>query len=163
MELWIFLGIGVAGALVWAFLQERADPGGVNRTKARVAAMTDRLSRETKQWTLPLLVKTYETNDAGNKLFQDEATLLLDHGYQPLAQSGEGSHLHAGRLILTGGLSVFAGRSGIRSKGKVTVTFQKSPVSASVPAEEARRACPRCGESIAVAAKVCRFCGADVN
>jgi hypothetical protein len=25
-----------------------------------------------------------------------------------------------------------------------------------------RRKCPRCGESIAVEARVCRFCGADV-
>jgi hypothetical protein len=59
-------------------------------------------------------------------------------------QSAEGSHLHAGRLLLTGGLSVFAGRRGIRSKGKLTVTYQKvaQPVAASPVAATPERIDP---------------------
>jgi len=45
-------------------------------------------------------------------------------------QSADGGHLHAGRLLLTGGLSIFAGKKGIRSKGKLSVTFVKQAVAA---------------------------------
>lgn len=36
-------------------------------------------------------------------------------------------------MLLTGGLSVFAGRSGIRSKGKLTVTYQRVAEQATAP------------------------------
>jgi hypothetical protein len=78
-----------------------------------------------KGWSLPILVRTYESNPKGEAAFTAEAAILGRHRYQPSMQSAEGSHLHAGRLLLTGGLSVFAGRRGIRSKGKLTVTFQR--------------------------------------
>ncbi|MBA2382629.1 MAG: SHOCT domain-containing protein [Chloroflexi bacterium] len=49
--------------------------------------------------------------------------MLAAAGYKLADQSESGSHLHAGRLILTGGLSVLAGRAGIRSDGSLTATF----------------------------------------
>jgi hypothetical protein len=69
--------------------------------------------------------RRYDSNDKGQAAYADEATLLAGHGYKPSMQSSEGSHLHAGRLLMTGGLSVFAGRKGIRSKGKLTVTYSR--------------------------------------
>lgn len=100
------------------------------------------LEKATRNWTLPAVMRTYEkrTEKAhwGPNLsivpkkvveveeqFAEEAAILAERGYQPEMQSTEGSHLHAGRLILTGGLSIFAGRGGIRSKGKLTVTYQR--------------------------------------
>jgi hypothetical protein len=91
------------------------------------------LRSATKGWTLPIVVRTYESNRKGEAAFADEAAILARHRYQPSMQSAEGSHLHAGRLLLTGGLSVFAGRSGIRSKGKLTVTFQRMADQAGAP------------------------------
>lgn len=116
-----------------------------------------RIAQLTRDWRLPVLLRTYESGAKGETAFAGEAEILARHDYHPLSQSSEGSHLHAGRLLLTGGLSIFAGRSGIRSKGKLTVTFERrAPASAA----EDRVACDRCGESIPAIAAVCRFCGA---
>jgi hypothetical protein len=56
-----------------------------------------------------------------------EAEELGRHGYVPVTQSEDGGHIHAGRLILTGGLSIFAGKAGIRSDGRLTVTYRLRP------------------------------------
>lgn len=121
------------------------------------AAEEGRVAQLTRGWTAPVLVRSYESGAKGEAAFAHEAEILARHDYYPLGQSSEGSHLHAGRLILTGGLSIFAGRSGIRSKGKLTVTFEKRERAA----VEQRVPCERCGESIPAIAAVCRFCGAE--
>ena len=59
------------------------------------------------------------------RLGAEARTLLLLGGYATDEQAADGGHIHAGRLIWTGGLSVLAGRRGIRSKGKLNVTFRK--------------------------------------
>ena len=59
-------------------------------------------------------------------MFRREAKILEAQGYRTQSQEAEGSHLHVGRLLLTGGLSVLAGRRGIRSRGMLTVTFVKA-------------------------------------
>ncbi|MEO8230501.1 MAG: SHOCT domain-containing protein [Chloroflexota bacterium] len=48
------------------------------------------------------------------------------HDYQPVTQSEDGGHLHAGRLLMTGGFSFLAGKGGIRSDGRVTVTYKRA-------------------------------------
>ena len=91
-----------------------------------IVASTDELRRATNRWTSPLVVRTYETDERGQRAFQDEAHVLLLHGgYAAEEQTVDGGHIHAGRLIVTGGWSVLAGRRGIRSKSKLTVTFKK--------------------------------------
>jgi hypothetical protein len=97
---------------------------------AKVARKENELSAASRGWTLPAVLRTYESGDKGEQAFAEEVPIFATHGYEPGMQSAEGSHLHAGRLLLTGGLSVFAGRKGIRSKGKLTVTFQRRAVSA---------------------------------
>jgi hypothetical protein len=93
------------------------------------------LSRElaglTMNWTQPSLTRTYESTDSGRALFAAEAQLLGMFDYVPSGQSEDGGHVHAGRLLLTGGLSVFAGQSGIRSKGSITTTYLKTTTSSS--------------------------------
>ena len=72
------------------------------------------------------MVRTYDTNERGQQAFESEARiLLLQGGYGAEGQMVDGGHVHAGRLILTGGFSILAGRRGIRSKGNLTVTFKK--------------------------------------
>jgi hypothetical protein len=85
------------------------------------------LRKETKDWSLPLVVRNYDTDDKGSRRFHEEAAILGANGYSPSTQSEEGGHIHAGRLLMTGGLSIFAGRKGIRSKGKLTVTYSHTP------------------------------------
>lgn len=64
-------------------------------------------------------------------MFQDESDVLAERGYSAKLQTDDGGHVHVGRLLLTGGLSAFAGGRGIRSKGKYSVTFEKGvPVAA---------------------------------
>ena len=120
-----------------------------------------RLSTSTGGWTVPILVRTYSAN-AADTTFQDEAIVLVKHGYRLTTQSGAGGHIHAGRLILTGGLSVLGGPDAIRSKGSITVTYQKTRAADSEPAQE-RRPCWQCRELVVVGAMKCRFCGADLT
>ena len=61
--------------------------------------------------------------------------LLGIHGYSPIMQTSDGGHVHVGRLLLTGGLSVFAGKRGIRSDGTITVTFQRAPAPQPAPVD----------------------------
>lgn len=77
-------------------------------------------------WPLPLIIRSYPGKDAGQRLLEAEAQVLSLHGYRFAAQSQEGGHFHAGRLLLTGGLSVLAGSKGTRAKGSITVTFEKT-------------------------------------
>ena len=59
------------------------------------------------------------------RLGAEARTVLFLGGYATDEQAADGGHIHAGRLIWTGGLSVLAGRWGIRSKGQLNVTFRK--------------------------------------
>lgn len=95
------------------------------------------LKKESRNWTLPVIVRIYENDKKGQKQFQEEAAILGRQGYAPQTQSGEGGHIHAGRLLLTGGLSIFAGGRGIRSKGKLNVTYLKVPVAVAPVPESA--------------------------
>jgi Short C-terminal domain len=98
-----------------------------SRLGAGADAVNTPLSRElaglTMNWTQPSLMRTYESTESGRVLFAAEAELLGMHEYVPSGQSEDGGHVHAGRLLVTGGLSVLAGRSGIRSTGSITATY----------------------------------------
>ncbi|TAM61279.1 MAG: SHOCT domain-containing protein [Chloroflexota bacterium] len=87
--------------------------------------LEDELFDATDGWTSSTVVRTYASSDEGDEDLQDELELLGQHGYEASLQTAEDSHIHVGRLLLTGGLSVFAGRSGIRSEGRVTVTYRR--------------------------------------
>lgn len=92
-----------------------------------LAELEAELEDETESWTVSVLVRGYASNDEGLEDYEDEALLLADHGYLPTTQSVDGGHVHVGRLLLTAGLSVLAGKRGIRSDGTLTVTFRKTP------------------------------------
>ena len=89
-------------------------------------ADSEELRRATHGWSSPLVVRTYDADDRGRRAFEVEARILLvGGGYAPEQQTEDGGHIHVGRLVLTGGFSVLAGRRGIRSRGKFTATFRK--------------------------------------
>lgn len=109
---------------------DRRDQAGKDAFRIR----TEReLEEATRSWTLPTVMRTFEAGDKQERLFALEGSILDDHGYEALMQDADGGHVHVGRLLLTGGLSVLAGRKGIRSKGKMTVTFRRRPASAPQP------------------------------
>jgi hypothetical protein len=91
------------------------------------------LEQASQQWKLPSVLRNYDSGAAAERQFAAEASIFDEHGYDATAQAAEGSHLHAGRILLTGGLSILAGRKGIRSKGKLSVTFQKRAAAAAAP------------------------------
>ena len=92
---------------------------------SRGASIAYDLGGITSNYTQPVVVRQYDSDDKGIQQYEKEAQILTMNGYRIEGQDAQGSHIHAGRLILTGGWSVLAGRRGIRSKGKVTVTFLK--------------------------------------
>lgn len=106
------------------YRRQREKQGHVSEPKP--PPYSKELAKATRDWTLPVVMRQYESNEKGQAAFADEAAVLDGHGYRPAMQSEEGGHVHAGRLILTGGFSIFAGRKGIRSKGKLTVTFART-------------------------------------
>ena len=85
----------------------------------------DTLKSATMSWTTPVLVRMYEGKKS-QETYQEEANLLGQHGYVPQAQTQDGGHVHVGRLLVTGGWSVLAGKRGIRSDSSMTVTFVKA-------------------------------------
>ena len=94
------------------------------------------LEEVTNSFTKPVVVRTYEGKTA-DVFFEHEANFLAEKGYRIDNRDSDGGHIHAGRLILTGGASILAGRRGIRSKSRTTATYVKQePVPASPPQVE---------------------------
>lgn len=83
------------------------------------------LERLTQNWTAPVVIRTYEGKQAAEQ-FEQEMHVFVTNGYMADSQREDGGHVHVGRLLATGGLSILAGRAGIRSKGRVTVTFRRA-------------------------------------
>jgi hypothetical protein len=117
----------------------RNSPDGYNLTLSEPAAdaavrransdpLVHLLSRASSDWTAPAVLRQYKNDEVGHAAFAKEVSIFGQHNYTPMTQSADGGHIHVGRLLLTGGWSVFAGKSGIRSDGTITVTFQKAPV-----------------------------------
>lgn len=105
---------------------ERTQREAVEKAAAkRRQQATKDLVKATRNWSATNCVRRYEGNQKGDQLFQDESDVLSEHGYLAKLQTDDGGHVHVGRLLLTGGLSAFAGSRGIRSKGKYSVTFEK--------------------------------------
>jgi hypothetical protein len=71
------------------------------------------LELATMNWTLPVVARAYPNTDSGRHVMMAEAEVMGRHGYEPASQSEGDGHVHAGRLILTGGVSIFAGKAGI--------------------------------------------------
>ena len=131
----------------------------------------DILKEATASWTVPVLVRTYEGEQA-QAAYQEEAQVLGRHGYAPQAQTEDGGHVHVGRLLATAGWSVLAGRKGIRSDPSLTVTYTRTaptrswrvlgdadPSRAPQPVSDVdSKVCPDCAESVKLAARICRYC-----
>lgn len=81
---------------------------------------------ETEDWSEPSVVREYPGNDHGRWLYAAELRVLAAHGYSVVGQTEAGGHLHAGRLIATGGLSVLAGKRGTGATGTLTGTYHKA-------------------------------------
>lgn len=110
----------------------------------RLEPIRRELAGLTQNWAAPIVIREYEATDKGQARFENEAAVFAEQGYGAFAQSEEGGHIHAGRLLLTGGLSILAGRRGIRSRGKIHVTFQRSPAH-NVPPPPAADVTDHCG------------------
>jgi Short C-terminal domain len=96
-----------------------------NGQEVDAGPLGDQLALLTQVWALPIVTRTYEGSDSGRRSLETETQVLGLHGYTPASQSEDGGHIHAGRLLMTGGLSVLAGGRGTRAKGSITVTFHK--------------------------------------
>jgi hypothetical protein len=83
------------------------------------------LARVSNGWSAPLVVRQYSTDQAGQNQLMAEAKLFDDNGYEAMASSADGGHVHAGRLILTGGLAALGGPDQIRSQGTITITYKR--------------------------------------
>ena len=89
--------------------------------------LEDELSELTDGWELASISRTYPVSEAGEEDLADDQTILSAHGYELISQAVGGGHVHVGRLLLTVGWSVLAGRSGIRSDATLTVVFKRQP------------------------------------
>jgi hypothetical protein len=97
-----------------------AKPMGFRETLAH-----NQLVKLTVNWTTPVVIRKYDPGEGGLKTAKAESNVLAAHGYRIAAQTETDGHLNIGRLALTGGVGLMFG--GTRSKGRVTITFEKSP------------------------------------
>lgn len=84
----------------------------------------DALAAATSEWTDPVVVRTYASDEIGRALLPLEAKVLAAYGYQPATQAAEGGHLNVGRLLATGGWSVLFSAS--RTPGSATLTYSRT-------------------------------------
>jgi hypothetical protein len=98
---------------------------GQHAAEVRNAQLTKELNKLTRGWTTPLIMRTYPAGSKGEAALVQESEVFIPNGYEPSLMSEDGGHVHVGRLLLTGGLSIFAGKKGIRSNGKRTITWRK--------------------------------------
>lgn len=82
------------------------------------------LSKATKGWTAPVLIRQYKSDSDGLKAANIEAGMLAAHCYEVAGHSGEGGHLNLSTLVATGLIGVMFGPA--RSKGRVTITFESA-------------------------------------
>ena len=106
-------------------LQEIADRAAAYTEANRQAAAMKELEKATKKWTLPMVLRTYSSNGRGTEDLGRESAILMGHGYDASVMTEEGGHIHVGRLLLTGGLSVLAGKRGIRAGGKHSIMWKR--------------------------------------
>jgi hypothetical protein len=97
-------------------------PVEITRTPAEVRAEAQ-LTKVTSNWTSPVLIRQYKSDRIGLDCANAEASVMAAHGYGVAGQSGEGGHLNVGTLVATGAIGALFGLG--RSKGNVTITFQK--------------------------------------
>lgn len=125
----------------WGLCSESTETGELcglsidhkGRHVLRLSEAEQGLVDATRNWTAPTVVRTYSRDKLGEALLAWELESLTGHGYQLVTQTEDGGHVHAGRLILTGGLSVFAGGRGVRSKGSIKMVFQLVPATQPTP------------------------------
>ena len=102
--------------------------------RARLNLVEGDLAMATRNWTSPMVMRSYGSGD--DDALRREAQVFGEHGYEASMQSEDGGHVHVGRLLLTGGLSMLAGQRGVRSGGKRTLTWQRPIPSATSGAAE---------------------------
>jgi Short C-terminal domain len=105
------------------------DPSAPPRAqpKSRYPSLEASLAVASHAWTAPVVLRQYRNDKDGRTLFAQDIEVFGLFGYTPATQTEDGGHVHVGRLLMTGGLSIFAGKRGVRSDGTIAVTFQKSP------------------------------------
>ena len=78
-------------------------------------------------WYLTSTKKVHVATYKNDKDAAKEAEKAAEHGWIPQTMTGTDGHINVGRTVagamLTGGLSLLIG--GSRSKGKVTIAYQK--------------------------------------
>jgi hypothetical protein len=108
-----------------AIYSESVEQVKADKDKRATSIIETELTKATKNWALPIIIRTYAADEQGERRFQFESVAFVGHGYDAAGVSADDGHLHAGRIIATGGLSVLAGKGGTRSDAKRTVTWKK--------------------------------------
>ena len=102
---------------------------GMWNEEAKAEQASRELTAATGHFSSPTIIRSYENSDAGLRQANTDAATLARQGYVPTGQAADGGHINLGRTatgaVLTGGISLLFG--GSRTKGKVTITYIKSP------------------------------------
>ena len=92
------------------------------------------LAKVTNDWTIPVVVRSYDPGDDGQEDYEDEAMLFEEHGYA---------------------------RSVVREEAALTATYRKTTGGAGNPAIIEAGFCPKCGTARPEGAAFCPKCGAQ--
>jgi hypothetical protein len=111
---------------------------GLDQTLADFDGLQLELASETKDWTRPLVVRTYDPDENGQEDYEDEAMLLEDHGYA-----------HSSVL----------GWAGNPKEWVLTGTFSKDSDEGVSDDPDTEWHCYKCGSAVAESDRFCPHCG----
>jgi len=127
------------------------DPEGLDQIPADFDALRSELAEATKDWTLPVAVRSYDLAKDGEEDQQDEAMIFEEHGYSQSAKQGWTGHPATWRLIATYALT---------APPPVTRTASEGSAPAAVSPQAIQAAyCPRCGTQRVGGFQFCAGCG----
>jgi uncharacterized Zn finger protein (UPF0148 family) len=110
------------------------EPEGLRQSLADFDKLRLELANVTNDWTIPVVVRSYDPGDDGHEDYEDEAMLFEEHGYH---------------------------RSVVQDEAVLTATYRKTARGAGSPAIIEAAFCPKCGTARPNGAAFCPKCGAQ--
>lgn len=140
----------------------------IQSNSAQPTAPTSSLVKQLDPTDSGTIVRCYKAKSQSNAVnaMNAEASIFVNDGYHPASQTWAPGEWSTADFIVALvlclfciGIIVFIYMVIVTPEGTLTVTYQRKETSPDAAPGSDSKICPRCAETIKLAAKVCHFCG----